>query len=128
MEGDDINKYQSIIGTLNYISSVTRYDIAYPTARLAQFSHKPTVGTMKGVNKVLQYLLSTQDFKLTGIYAPKTDSFDYYSDSDHAGDMPITTHSHTGTVLIMNNVPIQWRSKKQPKTSIGHQQKLRYMH
>ena len=112
MEGDDINKYQSIIGTLNYISSVTRYDIAYPTARLAQFSHKPTVGTMKGVNKVLQYLLSTQDFKLTGIYAPKTDSFDYYSDSDHAGDMPITTHSHTGTVLIMNNVPIQWRSKK----------------
>ena len=117
LEGDDINKYQSIIGTLNYISSVTRYDIAYPTARLAQFSHKPTVGTMKGVNKVLQYLLSTQDFKLTGIYAPKTDSFDYYSDSDHAGDMPITTHSHTGTVLIMNNVPIQWRSKKQPKTS-----------
>ena len=31
--------------------------------------------------------------------------------------MPITTYSHTGTVLIMNNVPIQWRSKKQPKTS-----------
>ena len=49
--------------------------------------------------------------------SPKVDRLEYYSDSDHAGDMPITTHSHTGTVLIMNNVPIQWRSKKQPKTS-----------
>ena len=52
-----------------------------------------------------------------GAHRPYTAVFDYYSDSDHAGDMPITTYSHTGTVLTMNNVPIQWRSKKQPKTS-----------
>ena len=101
----------------NYFSSVTRYDIAYPVARLAQYSSRPTRGSMKGADKVLQYLLSTQDFKLTGVFSPKGNTFDYYSDSDHAGDMPITTYSHTGTVLIMNNVPIQWRSKKQPKTS-----------
>ena len=117
LEGEEINRYQSIIGTLNYFSSVTRYDISYPIARLAQYSSKPTRGSMKGANKVLQYLLSTQDFKLTGVFSPKGNTFDYYSDSDHAGDMPITTYSHTGTVLIMNNVPIQWRSKKQPKTS-----------
>ena len=91
LEGDEINRYQSIIGTLNYYSSVTRYDIAYPVARLAQFSNKPTRGAMKGVNKMLQYILSTQDFKISGVYAPKANTFDYYSDSDHAGDMPITT-------------------------------------
>ena len=92
LEGDEINRYQSIIGTLNYYSSVTRYDIAYPVARLAQFSNKPTRGAMKGVNKMLQYILSTQDFKISGVYAPKANTFDYYSDSDHAGDMPITTY------------------------------------
>ena len=48
---------------------------------------------------------------------PKQDSLEYYSDSDHAGDMPITTYSHTGTVIMLNKVPIHWRSKKQPKTS-----------
>ena len=31
--------------------------------------------------------------------------------------MPITAHSHAGTMLLLNNVPVYWRSKKQPKTS-----------
>ena len=49
--------------------------------------------------------------------SPKLDRLEYYSDSDHAGDMPITSFSHTGTVIMLNKVPIHWRSKKQPKTS-----------
>ena len=49
--------------------------------------------------------------------SPKIGRLEYYSDSDHAGDMPITTFSHTGTVILLNKVPIHWRSKKQPKTS-----------
>ena len=36
-----------------------------------------------------------------------------YSDSDHAGDRPYTTRSHTGTMILLNNVPIHWASKKQ---------------
>ena len=51
------------------------------------------------------------------MFSPKGHTFDCYSDSNHAGDMPITTYSHTGTTAILNNVPIFWRSKKQPKTS-----------
>ena len=31
--------------------------------------------------------------------------------------MPITTHSHTGSIATINDVPIYWRSKKQAKTS-----------
>ena len=72
---------------------------------------------MKALNRVLKYVSATSDFKITGIYSPKQDIFKYYSDSDHAGDMPITTHSHTGSIATINNVPIFWRSKKQPKTS-----------
>ena len=49
--------------------------------------------------------------------SPKVDRLEYYSDSDHAGDMPITSFSHTGTIIMLNKVPIHWRSKKQPKTS-----------
>ena len=72
---------------------------------------------MKALRRVLKYVSATSNFKITGIYSPRKDIFKYYSDSDHAGDMPITTHSHTGTIATINDVPIFWRSKKQPKTS-----------
>ena len=117
LQGEDINIYQSIIGTLNYIACTTRYDISYPVARLAQFAARPTRGSIKAAKKVLSYLAATQDFKISGIMSPKVDKLEYYSDSDHAGDMPITSFSHTGTVIMLNKVPIHWRSKKQPKTS-----------
>ena len=91
--------------------------MSYPVARLAQFAARPTVGSLKAARKALSYLAATNDFKISGIMSPKIDSLEYYSDSDHAGDMPITTCSHTGTVIMLNKVPIHWRSKKQPKTS-----------
>ena len=40
----------------------------------------------------------------------------YYTDSDHAGDKGMTTKSHTGIMLVLNGVPVHWRSKKHPKT------------
>ena len=43
-----------------------------------------------------------------------------YSDSDHAGDMGMgTTKSHTGVVMLLNGMPVHWRSQKQPKTSLS---------
>ena len=69
------------------------------------------------MDRVLSYLLATNDFKIKGIYSPKIDILLPYSDSDWAGDMPITTCSHSGTMITLNDVPIRWRSKKQPKTS-----------
>ena len=65
----------------------------------------------------MSYLLATQDFKIKGVYSPKIDILLPYSDSDWAGDMPITTCSHSGTMITLNDTPIRWRSRKQPKTS-----------
>ena len=112
-----MNKYQSIIGVLNYYAWNLRYDLAFATSRLSQFNNKATVGTMQGLYRILSYLKATSDFKTTGIFGPKHDDLKYYSDSDHAGDLPITTCSHSGTMLLLNGVPIRWKSKKQPKTS-----------
>ena len=94
-----------------------RYDIAFATSRLSQFNNKATVGTMHGLYRILSYLKATRDFKTTGIFGPKHDELKYFSDSDHAGDSPTTTCSHSGTMLLLNGVPIRWKSKKQPKTS-----------
>ena len=41
------------------------------------------------------------------------DQLGIYSDSDHAGDKPHTMKSHTGSMILLNDTPIQWVSKKQ---------------
>ena len=43
-----------------------------------------------------------------------------YSDSDHVGDMGAgTSRSHTSVIMLLNGMPLYWRSKKQPKTSLS---------
>ena len=105
-------QYQSIVGTLNYFSHGTRYDIAHSTARLSQFSSCPTEGAWKSLHRILQYLSGNRQFALRsqGITG---DRIEVHSDSDHAGDKPYTTKSHTGCMILMNRVPIHWMSKKQ---------------
>ena len=117
LKGEDINKYQSKMGVINYYAWTLRYDIAYAASRLSQYNDKPTKGALKGLYRILSYLKATPDFKAKGLFGPKEDRFNYSSDSDHAGDVPITTCSHSGTMLMLNDVPIKWKSKKQPKTS-----------
>ena len=41
------------------------------------------------------------------------------TDSDHVGDPDMTSCSHTGVMILMNTVPIKWRSTKQPKTVLS---------
>ena len=43
-----------------------------------------------------------------------------YSDSDHAGEAYTgDSRSHTGVMILLNGMPIHWRSNKQPKTSLS---------
>ena len=116
-EGEEVNRFQANLGTINYFALTTRYDISYATARISQYASRPTVGARMALDRVMSYLLATQDFKIKGVYSPKIDILLPYSDSDWAGDMPITTCSHSGTMITLNDTPIRWRSRKQPKTS-----------
>ena len=69
------------------------------------------------LDRILSYLLATSSFKIKGIFGSKKNELLTYTDSDHAGNMPMTTFSHTGVILMLNNVPIKWKSTKQTKTS-----------
>ena len=59
---------------------------------------------------------------MCGIYGVREDTYIAYSDSDLAGFMPHSTLSQSGGVVLLNDVPLKWRSKKQPKTSISSAQ------
>lgn len=45
--------------------------------------------------------------------------FEFFADSDHAGDRPYDTRSHTGIMILLNGTPVEWVSRKQPATSIA---------
>ena len=48
--------------------------------------------------------------------ASPTDEWQFYVDSDLAGEAPRDTTSRTGAIFLLNKMPVHWMSKKQPKT------------
>ena len=53
---EEAQTYRSQVGSLNYFSMATRFDIALATSRLSQLAHKPTRSAQQAMQRVLQYL------------------------------------------------------------------------
>ena len=102
------------------------WDIAHDINRLSQWLSAPTKGAMKSLRRVIAYLASTLDFKLE---VPRVagNTWHIYSDSDHAGDKTVNdAKSRTGVMILLNGMPVHWRSNKQPVTSISSAQAEMY--
>jgi hypothetical protein len=113
--------YRSMVGSLQWFAVMSRWDISYAVARAAQFLSAPTRGAVKAVRRILAYLSQNKEFRLEVPRVMGT-TYDVFSDSDHAGDRATGPRSHTGVVVMANGMPIQWRSNKQPVTSISSAQ------
>ena len=107
-----------VIGVLNFLAKVVRFDIAHATSMLSTQMSKPTVGTVRAIKHMLGYLQATAGFRLGGVCG-SVDKFGFYSDSDHASMKPHSTRSHTGALLVLNGVPVAWLSKRQPVTAVS---------
>ena len=53
---DDSSKYKSIIGSLNWLITLGRFDVHFATSSLSCFSMKPREGHYKAAKRVLAYL------------------------------------------------------------------------
>jgi transposase InsO family protein len=108
----DKQRYMQIVGSLQYVATVTRPDISFAASSLARFLSCPTAHLMKCAERVLRYLAGTKSNKLT---YTKSDSMVLtgYSDADWA-NCEITRKSTSGIVIYCNNAPVHWRSKRQP--------------
>ena len=118
MPAEEIDRFRSVVGSLNYFAADTRYDIALAVSKVSQFLNAPTVGAGLAVDRILSYVAATADFSISSSCIGKTDSVKYYTDSDCGGSMPYTAKSHTGVMIILNGAPVFWRSRKQPVTAI----------
>ena len=103
--------YPAAIGSLLYLTSCTRPDIAYAVHRLSRFlnSHGPTHHL--AAKRIMRYLLGNDNVGL--IYRRRVEMWlNGYSDADWASDK-LTRRSVSGYIFNLGDSPISWNSKLQ---------------
>jgi len=106
-----LHNYNGIIGSLRYLADSTRPDIAHATSALATFITNPANKHWQAALRVLKYLKGTKNVGLR--YTQKNEpQLATFTDSDFA-NCPETRRSVSGCVIMYNNSPVAWTSRKQ---------------
>lgn len=106
--------YQSLIGSLLYLSTSTRPDIAYATSVLSQFNNCYDETHWIAGKRILRYLKGTLNHGL--IFKRSDQPLTGYVDADYAG-CPIDRKSYTGYAFILAKCAVTWKAKKQSTTA-----------
>lgn len=106
----NVELFQSGVGSLLYLATNSRPDLAYAVNALAQKMRAPTVGDWKRFKRVLRFLKFSKEWKL--VYA-RSNSLKIlgYSDADFANDSD--RKSISGYCFLVNGAVISWKAKKQ---------------
>ncbi|MBW0480158.1 hypothetical protein O181_019873 [Austropuccinia psidii MF-1] len=107
--------FRSAIGSLNYLSTATRPDLAHAVSSLSQYLESPGIRHWKGFLHVLRYLKGSQEVGLhyhrngkQGIVA--------YSDADW-GNCRVTRRSISGYLASFEGCLVLWKTRKQQAVS-----------
>ena len=109
--------YMSLIGSLIYLSTGTRPDIAYAVSRAGQHMQNPTIHDWIAAKRILRYLKGTATRKLNYSRTGNA-TLTGYSDSDWAGDLD-KRRSTTGYLFTLAGAAISWSSRKQQTIALS---------
>lgn len=110
--------YREVVGSLLYLSTRTRPDVAQAVNQASRKTENPSKDDVTAVKKILKYLVGTKDKGIMFKRNIPIGDIRAFSDSDYAGDL-MTRRSTTGTVLMLENGPIYWSSKRQPIVALS---------
>jgi len=101
--------FMELVGSLLYLDTTTRPDLAYATEVLARFMKEPQLHHWQAAKAVLRYLAGTKGMGLrysggAGLTGAVDASY---------GDCPTTRRSTTGWAFSLNGAAISWTSKRQ---------------
>ncbi|EER28295.1 copia-like retrotransposon family protein [Coccidioides posadasii C735 delta SOWgp] len=110
--------YRKGLGSLQFLVTCTRPDIAFAVNYLARFNSRPNRESWAAFKQILRYLKGTKskgivfkrDMDPEGLKPAAS------SDSDWAGADP-AYKSTSGYIITMNGAPISWRSQRQTSVS-----------
>ena len=109
--------YQEIVGSLLYLATHSRPDIAHAVSVVAQYASNFREIHCTAVKRILKYLRGTTDFALCYSRDSTTPHlFTAFTDADYAGDINDRKNMN-GSLLFLNNGPVIWLSRKQPCTA-----------
>jgi hypothetical protein len=110
----DIKHYQEAVGSLIYLTTGTRPDIAYAVSVVSRSMAKPYQSHWKLIKGIFRYLKGTSHF---GIEFGGKDELTGFSDADWAMDA-ITRRSTTGFIYFLGG-PISWKSTLQKTVALS---------
>ena len=109
--------YQEIVGSLLYLATHSRPDIAQAVSVVAQYATNFREIHCTAVKRIFKYLRQTTNFSLCYSYVPTGNHVLLaYTDADYAGDLN-DRKSRSGSILFLNDGPVLWLSRKQPCTA-----------
>ena len=110
--GENVSQleYSRVIGSLMYLMSCTRPDIAYAVSKLSRYTSNPNGDHWKGIVRVLRYLRYTRDYGLHYTRYPVV--LEGYSDANWISDVK-NSKSTSGYVFTLVGAAISWKSSKQ---------------
>ena len=109
--------YAELVGSINWLATSCRPDLARIASQLCRFVSKPYQTHWKAAVQVLKYLQRTKDNVLMFEASSSNPLLYGYSDSDWAGDA--TRKSTSGYCFKYGNSLISWRSKLQQSTALS---------
>lgn len=118
-EGGSLVKvpYRELVGSLMFLSVVSRPDLAFSVAFLSRFLTKYNSVHWEAAKRVLRYIKGTLDY---GLIFRKTQDFQLvcYSDADYAGDVE-TRRSTSGCVFLLAGTSVLWYSRRQDVVALS---------
>lgn len=112
--------YRNLIGALLWIARASRPDILFAVIYLSKFATCHDEQHFKVAKRILRYLITTVDKKLTfhRQAQAKDLSVKVYTDSDWAGDSS-DRKSFSGSVVFLNGCTVSWYCKKQSTVALS---------
>jgi hypothetical protein len=115
-------KYREVVGTLQYLATWTRPDIAHATHTLARHNSNPGPSHWKAATHVMRYLKGTSHMglryhaTLSNLQPALRNKLFGYCDSDWGSDVD-TRRSVGAHLIFLNGAAISWKSKLQASTA-----------
>ena len=119
IEPNTVSWVRSCIGGLHYFSRMTRWDIAHSVSRIGQASNDPKKGSVDQLKQLAGFLNNTAGYKIRGKRVQGKDMVTTMTDSNHHGDPKFTALSQSGVIILLNGVPVHWRSNRQPRSTLS---------
>lgn len=109
--------YRESVGSLLYLSQITRPDITFAVNLVSRYLEKPLTIHWNAVKRIFKYLKGTFNYGL--IYdSSVTPKLRGYSDADYAGDT-ITRRSTSGFIFMMGEGIVAWCSQRQKSVALS---------